>query len=60
MGRGADLDCTLEITIDAETRAVAMGETLRYRGDWFHRRHNATDELASAAMVNSLKATVTT
>jgi len=50
----------LEVTVNDETRTVVAGDTLRYRGDQQHRIHNATDERASAVMVNVLKTTVMT
>ena len=50
----------LIVTLEGESRTVAAGETLRYRGDLPHRIHNPGEEGASAVMVNILKTTVMT
>ena len=50
----------LVVTLEGESRMVAAGETLRYRGDLPHRIHNPGEEGASAVMVNILKTTVMT
>ncbi|WP_342641887.1 helix-turn-helix domain-containing protein [Rhodoligotrophos ferricapiens] len=52
------LSGTLEVTIDAETRTIRAGETLRYRGDRAHRIHNPGSEDAHATMVVVLRTPV--
>ena len=52
------LEGALEITVNDETKTVAKGETIRYRGDQPHKIANTGDVPAHATMVDVLKLTV--
>jgi len=48
----------LEVTVGEETKMVDAGETLRYRGDRYHKIVNIGDVDAHATMVDVLKVTI--